>query len=64
MNRLFPIPGFEAGNDFFEIGLMAAASADFAAAMGRRIAESLDSIAADYSPGITPPAAAAPRPRA
>ena len=39
MNRLFPIPGFEAGNDFFEIGLMAAASADFAAAMGQRLAE-------------------------
>jgi len=49
MNRPLPIPGFETGNDFFEIGLMAAASADFAAAMSQRIAEAsvLVAVAAD-----------------
>jgi len=43
------LPCFEPGNDLFEIGLMAAASEEFAAAMGQKIAAAVQDAPADYS---------------
>lgn len=57
MNRPINLPCFEAGHDFFEIGLMAAASAEFAAAMGQKIAEAADAGPADYPSAVVAEAA-------
>lgn len=61
MTRPHDLPCFELGNDFFEIGLMAAASGEFAAAMGRRIAEAAGAAPADHESAFVAVAADAHR---
>jgi hypothetical protein len=45
-------PNLEPGGDFYELGLMAAASPEFAAAMSQRIAEWINTPGGDAVSGI------------
>jgi hypothetical protein len=51
LNRLATL-NLEPGSDYFEIGLMAAASPEFAAAMSQRIAEWINTPGGDAVSGI------------